>query len=213
MENDQVNSGEVKPEEGDQSNGQNQSGGTGDSGPAQFSSVALLDEITQGAAPVVGTIAAPYGLRADGTPRAKPGRRLGQKTGMSAAAVSASSPGTAAAAAPRVRSKAEAKAHEAASTEVARAVFAVSVGTAVSLIGEEWAPSSQQEADGMRAAIAAYIEAKGEGKLSPEAMLALCVLGYSAARLEHENTRRKLGGFVGKLWGWTKTAYKALFTR
>lgn len=210
METDQVNGAEGNAAEGGASNAENQSPPIGDSGPAQVDSVALLNEITSGNPAVVGTVDAPYGLRADGSARKKPGRRPGQKNGQAAPV---STGATVAPAAPRVRSKAEVKAHETASAEVARAVFATSVGAAVSLIGEEWAPGSQQEADGMRAAIAAYIEAKGEGKLSPEAMLALCILGYSAARLEHENTRHKLGMFAGKIWRGLKTAYTALFAR
>lgn len=174
-------------------------------------SVALIDQFAHSGG-AVGTVDAPYGLRADGTPRAKPGRRPGQKNGQAAPQVSGVAP-VPAPAAPRVRSKAEVKAHEASSAEIARAMFSMFAMGMTGLVGEEWMPESQQEADGVRAALAAYIEAKGEGKVSPEMMLAMVMAGYSLNRFKHENTRGKFSRAWSKISGWIKTGYKTFFTR
>lgn len=169
-------------------------------GPGEFDAAAALGEM------YITPVDAPYGVRADGTPRAKPGRKKGQVSAAAAGTVAGS-----ASSAPRVRSKSEVKAHEASSQEIARAMFATFALGMSGLVGPEWEPQSQQEADGMRAALAAYIEAKGEGKVSPETMLLMVVAGYSLSRFGHENTRSKFGRVWDKLAGFAKRAYGAFF--
>jgi hypothetical protein len=77
------------------------------------------------------------------------------------------------------------------------------------LVGPEWDFTSQDEADGMRIALAAFIEAKGGGEMSPEIALILVTCGYAAPRFQHENTRTKVGGFFASAWN----GFKALFSR
>lgn len=184
----------------------NEKGQSPDGGDSGLSSVDLIGAFAQ-TNNTSGAIDAPYGLRADGSPRRKPGRP--RKTAAPVVSRGAAQEVAPAVSRPKVRSKAEVKAHQVSSAEISRALFAMYCTTMAKLIGDEWMPHSQDEADGMRASIAAYVESKGEGRLSPEVMLAINLGVYSAARLEHENTRNKLGAFFGKMWGWAKTAYKA----
>lgn len=153
-------------------------------------------------------------LNKDGSVRKKPGRKPGQKNGMppptqvpgtvTNAPISSGGP---------AKSPAERRAQRAASEELARAVLATAVGSMVAIVGPEWDFQSQQEADGMKAATAAYIEAKGDGQLSPEAMLLLVVAGYALPRAAHENTRHKFGRFFSAAGAWLKSAFRAIFSR
>lgn len=112
--------------------------------------------------------------------------------------------------APTSKTPAERKAQTAASAEVARAVVGTTVGAMIALVGPEWDFESQQESDGVKGAVAAYIDAKGDGKVTPETMLLLVVAGYALPRTAHQNTRDKLGAFFGGLWSSLKTGVKAL---
>lgn len=145
-------------------------------------------------------------LGRDGQPRRKPGRPRktpAPETEPTGQTILAATP------VKNSDTPAQRRANKVASTEVARALLNVSVGAMSSLVGPEWEFSSQEEADGMRVAVAAYIEAKGDGNVSPEAMLLLVIAGYAVPRAAHENTRSKLGGFFkGVLNG-----LKSLFTR
>lgn len=147
-------------------------------------------------------------LGANGQPKKKPGRKPGQKS-----AVFTPAPGEVTGATVTTgsgpKSPAERKAQRVASEELARAVLSTAVGTMVTLVGPEWDFQSQAEADGMKAATAAYIEAKGDGQISPEAMLLLVTLGYALPRAAHENTRTKFGAFFSGAWN----AFKSLFKR
>jgi hypothetical protein len=78
----------------------------------------------------------------------------------------------------------------------------------IALVGPEWDFQNQAEADGMKAAVSAYIEAKGDGQLTPEAMLLLVVAGYALPRAAHENTRSKLEGFFSGLWNGLKSIFR-----
>jgi hypothetical protein len=111
--------------------------------------------------------------------------------------------------APVKKSSVDAKASKAASDELARILVNTGVGAMSALIGDEWNFQTQDEADGMRQAVGAYINTKGNGELSPEAMLVLVIMGYSMPRIGHENTRTKLGKFFGNVW----TGIKAVFKR
>ena len=81
------------------------------------------------------------------------------------------------------------------SDAAARQILGVTVGTLVGLIGEEWDFESQAEADNMRAALAAYLEAGGGLDVSPTMALTMAAGGYALPRLKHQNTRQKLGAF------------------
>lgn len=109
------------------------------------------------------------------------------------------------------RTPAERKAQRVASEELARAVLGTSVGAMVALVGPEWDFQSPDEAAGMKAAVATYIDAKGDGKISPEAMLLLVVAGYALPRTAHPNTRDKLGAFFGGLWSSLKNGLQRVF--
>lgn len=135
-------------------------------------------------------------LGVNGQPKKKPGRKPGGKNAPSGAYTGTETP---TAAAPTAKTPATRKAQRVASEELARAVLSTSVGAMVALVGPEWDFQSQAEADGMKAATAAYIEAKGDGQLTPEAMLLLVVAGYALPRAAHENTRTKFGAFFSGL--------------
>lgn len=108
------------------------------------------------------------------------------------------------------KSASEKKAIRMGCDQTARAILGTAVGAMRELVGEEWNFQSQEEADGMRVALAAYLEAKGGGEMSPEMALLLMTSGYVAPRFGHQNTRDKFGAFFGKVGGWFKSTFKAL---
>jgi len=168
-------------------------------------SAATADDLSSIVTPSIdetaGTASAPYGYRADGQPRKKPGRP--SKNGTAQAPHKATIP----------RTKQQDKAVTVSSAELARATFALFARITSAAIGPEWEPQSMEEADGMRAALTAYIESKGDRDIPPGLMLAFVFAGYSASRLEHDNTRRKLFGGMKGFSGMIKNAYKRLFSR
>lgn len=141
-------------------------------------------------------------LAANGLPRKKPGRK---PKGLEPAGATPATPATPTAA----PSPLERKAQRVASTELARSILATSVGAMMTLVGPEWDFRDQQEADGMKAAVASYIDAKGGGQVTPEMMLILVVGGYTLPRLAEENTRSKFSQF----FGWVKNGLRAIFSR
>lgn len=134
-------------------------------------------------------------LNRDGSIRKKPGRKPGQKYGTSE---TTSAPSSEAPAAPK--SPQEKKAVRLGCDQTARAVLNMVVGGMRELVGPEWDFQSQEEADGMRIAVAAYIESKGGGEMSPELALFLVTTGYAAPRFKEPNTREKFGAFFGTAW-------------
>ena len=87
---------------------------------------------------------------------------------------------------------------------IAKSFINLGVGAAVSFIGDEWDFESKTEADDMVAAVAGYIEAKGDGRISPEVMLLLVIGSYSVTRFKHKNTQSKFGAFLSGAWRWSK---------
>jgi hypothetical protein len=169
-------------------------------GPA----VVTADTLRNGFDPLVHQVGAngePL-LSANGTFRRKPGRKPGAKPSTAPGIPATDAP------APVAKSPTEKRAARAASDELARAVLATSVGTMIALVGPEWDFQNQAEADGMKAAVSAYIEAKGDGQLTPEAMLLLVVAGYALPRAAHENTRSKFEGFFSGLWNGLKSIFR-----
>ena len=169
-------------------------------GPA----VVTADTLRTGFDPLVHQVG-PTGeplLSANGTFRRKPGRKPGAKPSTAPGIPATDAP------APVAKSPTEKRAARAASDELARAVLATSVGAMIALVGPEWDFQNQAEADGMKAAVSAYIEAKGDGQLTPEAMLLLVVAGYALPRAAHENTRSKLEGFFSGLWNGLKSIFR-----
>lgn len=148
----------------------------------------------------------PVILNKDGTVRKKPGRKPGQKTATPAPAADGET-ATLSPAAPK--SPQEKKAVRLGCDQTARAILGTAVGAMRGLVGPEWDFQSQEEADGMRIALAAFIEAKGGGEMSPELALLLVTCGYAGPRFAHENTRSKFGAFFGSAWN----AFKSLFSR
>lgn len=98
----------------------------------------------------------------------------------------------------------EKQAQKISSDELARVLLNLSVGGAVAIIGNEWDFTSKDEADGMRAAVSGYIEAKGDGSLSPEGMLAVVIAAYALGRIKHENTRSKIGKMFDYIFSFFK---------
>ena len=132
-------------------------------------------------------------------PRGRP-----RKDATEAAPIVAAAPATA-------KTPAERKAQAAASDELARALVGTSVGAMIALVGPEWDFQSPEEAQGVKAAVSTYINAKGDGKITPEAMLLLVVAGYALPRTAHQNTREKLGAFFGGMWSALKTGLGRVF--
>jgi len=168
----------------------------GTSGGVSLSGLAgdYVGDRTETQAPVVP-------LKLDGTPRKKPGRKPGQKTGAPPPLEFGDSQ-TAAVSAPQkvAASPAQKRANRAASEQIATQTLHLAIGSMAAFVGPEWQCENQEEADGLKAALTAYIEVKGDGELSPEAMLALVFAGYAMPRFSHPNTREKIGGFFGKCW-------------
>lgn len=147
-------------------------------------------------------------LNRDGTLRKKPGRKPGQKNGTGAAAVTdTATPIPATPATPQTPHAK--KAVRLASDQTARAILNTVVGVMCEAVGPEWDFVNQAEADGMRIALAAYVEAKGGGEMSPELAMLLVTSGYALPRMRHENTRTKLANFFGG----TFKAIRSVFTR
>lgn len=144
----------------------------------------------------------------DGTPKRKPGRprKIRPEDAQELPGV-VSAPAAPAQSAPKT--PAARKANRVASDELARAILNLSVGSLSALVGPEWDFQSPEEAQGMKGAVSAYIEAKGDGQLSPEALLLLVVGSYAVPRFGHENTRSKLGAFFKGVF----KAVKGVFSR
>lgn len=151
-------------------------------------------------------VSQPVILNKDGTVRKKPGRKPGQKT---AAPVAPEAGDTATLSPAAPKSPQEKKAVRLGCEQTARAILGTTVGALREFIGPEWDFQSQEEADGMRIALAAYIESKGGGEMSPEMAMLLVSCGYVAPRFKHENTRTKVGGFFKGAW----EAIKGVFSR
>lgn len=147
---------------------------------------------------------APYGRKADGTPKAKPGRRSNADKG--------SAPMTATEVKIRAK-KAEdtEKTKRIASDNLAANILNLAVGTMVQVVGPEWAPQNDDEKVALKSALSDYLYANGKADMSPGLVLAITVGGYSFARFHHENTRSKFGAIFGGLWRGVKTAYKRFF--
>ena len=143
----------------------------------------------------------------DGTPKRKPGRPRKIKPEDQQELPGISGPVNPA---PQTVPKTPAarKANRVASGELARAILNLSVGSLSALVGPEWDFNSPEEAQGMKGAVSAYIEAKGDGQLSPEVLLALVVASYAMPRFAHENTRAKMGGFFSGLRNVVKSIFK-----
>ncbi len=165
-----------------------------------------ISDISKGFAIEFGDNAPAAPLNRDGTPKRKPGRprKMALEDQQNLPGVDPTSP----AANPTPKTPAARKSSRISSAELSRAILHLSVGGMAALVGPEWDFNSPEEANGMRSAVGAYIEAKGDGKISPEALLALVVASYAVPRFSHENTRSKLGGFFGKVWDGFKSLWK-----
>ena len=142
-------------------------------------------------------------LTSTGEFRRKPGRKLGQKNGEKAAPASG-------APTPKKRTPLEKKSEEMSAEGAAIVLCGFATQTMSKLIGPEWDFQSQQEADAVRGALAAYIRSKGDSfDLPPGVMLTLVLTTYAATRFQHENTRSKFGRF----WDFAKSGFKRIFSR
>jgi hypothetical protein len=150
-------------------------------------------------------------LNKDGTIRKKPGRKPGQKNAPKTGDTQETSDTQAPAAtvSPTAKTPQDRKAVRLGCDQTARAVLGTTVGALRELVGPEWDFSSQEEADGMRIALGAYIEAKGGGSMSPELALLLVTCGYAGPRFAHENTRSKFKSFFSTVLN----ALKGVFGR
>jgi hypothetical protein len=136
-------------------------------------------------------------MSADGvTPRKKPGRKKGQ---------TASSIGTSPNVAKAPKTAAEKKAMAVSSEQIARHLINTTTSSLAAMIGDEWHFQSQEEADGMRSAVTAYIEAKGDAAFTPDSMMAIVLAGYAMPRFGVENTRSKFKRFFGSIAFWRKS--------
>lgn len=129
-------------------------------------------------------------LRGDGTYQKKRGRKPGQKSAGGLIATTG------------------ATVDKISNEEAARQMCNAAITAAVGLIGPEWAPENKQESEGLVLAVKNYFDAKGQVDLPPEAGLVIAVVAYSGKRfMEHENTRQKVGRFVGEAWRKVKRAW------
>lgn len=151
----------------------------------------------------------PIATNRDGSVKRKPGRpRKVAQVGGEIPTINLGD-GSAPATPALAKTPAQRRAQRVSSDELARAILNVSVGGMASLVGPEWQFNSPDEAQGMKSAVSAYIEAKGDGNITPESMLLLVVASYAAPRFAEPNTRDKFGAFFGGAW----KAFKGLFGR
>lgn len=146
-------------------------------------------------------------LNKDGTERKKRGRKSNAERAKLAASEPATEPANLTPSTPKTPQ--EKKAVRLGCDQTARAILGTTVGVMREFVGPEWDFTSQEEADGMRIALAAYIESKGGGEMSPEVALLLVTSGYAAPRFQHQNTRAKFAAFFGSAW----SAIKGVFSR
>lgn len=176
--------------------------------PAESGGVTL--EALVGGHAVHDTAALPLPTNLDGTPKRKRGRPRKVQGGEPPAINLGDSPAPVATPAPkRVISPNEKKANRLACDEMARQILNTVVGGMKTAVGPEWEFESAEEAQGMKAALSAYIEYKGGGEMTPDAAMALAALSYTAPRFAHKNTREKFGAFFGSV----KRGFLALFGR
>ena len=175
------------------------SGAMPDAGEAV--AAASLDSITGDYIALVDTAQTPPPLNRDGTPKRKPGRpRKNPASGNPPVIDLGDTPASVPASPAAPKTPAQRRAQRVSSDELARMILNLTVGGAAALIGEEWQFQTPEEAQSMKATLSAYIESKGDGNASPEAMLLLVTAAYAVPRFAHENTRSKLGAFFGKCW-------------
>jgi hypothetical protein len=87
--------------------------------------------------------------------------------------------------------------------EAAKSTLNACVSLLVLILGEHWAPQTDQERQALTMATKNYFDAKGAVEVSPGWGLVLVVAAYSAPRLKHEATRSKLASIkVGMYRGW-----------
>lgn len=72
-------------------------------------------------------------------------------------------------------------------------------GGTSSIIGPEWLPRDNEEKKNVEGAFAVWAESTGASDLPPGITLVMVIASYSAARLQHENTRSKFGNLKNKI--------------
>lgn len=92
------------------------------------------------------------------------------------------------------------------SDQTASMLLNFTVGGMAAVVGPEWDFQSPEEAQSLKAAVSAYIEAKGNGQMSPEMMLILAIGAYSLPRIIVPNTQQKFAFVFGRAWNATKKA-------
>lgn len=173
----------------------------------------VADLVTDAAQVYAGFDPAVHAVNPDGTPRKKSdggfamkrGRKPGTVTSAPGATPAQPRPDTGPAKSP----KAARQSGVITNAMAAKYIFASATTGLAQVLGPEWLPESQEEADGMRGVIKDYFDAHGQVQISPETMLALSVIGYSVPRVQHENTRTK----IVRAFGWVKSVLGALFKR
>jgi hypothetical protein len=122
----------------------------------------------------------------DGRPIPKAGGGWQKKRGGAAqaqAAGRAAAPAAKAPAVPQVNN-----------TEAAKQMLNLFVNVAVITFGEQWAPETTGEKEGMVLAVKNYFDSKGAIPVSPGFALSAAILAYSLPRIKHPATQSKLAG-------------------
>lgn len=74
------------------------------------------------------------------------------------------------------------------------------IGCGVMIFGKEWEPETKDEAVGLKTAFKDYFDAAGTPDLPPSLGLIAALGAYSLGRIQHENTRGK----IGRAWFWLR---------
>lgn len=215
MDDDQNVTGDDTPEKsGQQAEGETGEG-EGAAEPEAGATFSHSDLVGEAAQIYEGFDPAVHAVNPDGTPRKKSDGGFAMKRGRKPGQTAAPAGAPATAATPRFdpgpakSPKAARQAGVVTNTMAAKYIFAATTSGLAQVLGPEWLPESQEEADGMRAVIKDYFDAHGQVQISPETMLLFSVIGYSAPRVTHENTRGK----IARAFEWAKSAFGAIFRR
>jgi hypothetical protein len=129
---------------------------------------------------------APYGVRADGTPAKKRGRRPGIANKKSEPAETAVS---------GIPARVEVDYQF-----MSRGIVNAELNLLVAILGKDWEPKAElEEAKHLRDGWAAYLESKGIKAFPPEVVLIMAHVAYIAPRLSSPSTKTRLARL--REWG------------
>ncbi|MGH8678164.1 MAG: hypothetical protein ACREUQ_07430 [Burkholderiales bacterium] len=144
------------------------------------------------------TLDYPYGFKADGTPRAKPSGFHYRKAGVEAIDPTSIRPNPN----PRKVTQAITPPQVVAVNYDAMGKIAASAwfGGGTMILGKEWEPNDQTEANAVASAFSDYFKSKGITNIDPGWGLVIVLGSYTATRVHRPTIRQRISG----AWQWMK---------